>query len=52
MSRTGEKIDKKEDSDLLENGNREGSRFSSTGLGLRNNVVTLDDGNDSTLLNS
>ena len=36
--------------ELLENGNGEGCGLASTRLGLRNNVVTLDDGNNSALL--
>lgn len=38
--------------DLLENGNGESSRLASTGLGLGNDIVALDDGHDGTLLNS
>lgn len=38
--------------DLLENGNGESSRLASTGLGLGDHIVTLDDGHDSTLLDS
>lgn len=37
---------------LLKNGNRESSRLSSTGLGLGNHIMALDDGHDSTLLDS
>lgn len=38
--------------DLLKHRNREGGRLSSTRLGLGNDVVTLDNGHDGTLLNS
>lgn len=38
--------------DLLENRDREGGGLSSTGLGLSNDIVTLDNGHDSTLLDS
>jgi hypothetical protein len=38
--------------DLLENRDGEGSGLSSTGLGLSNDIVTLDNGHDSTLLDS
>jgi hypothetical protein len=37
---------------LLENGNGESSRLASTRLGLGNDIVTLDDGHDSALLDS
>ena len=36
---------------LLEDRDGEGGGLASAGLGLRNNVVTFDDGNDSPLLN-
>lgn len=36
--------------DLLENGDGEGSRLASTGLGLSNDIVALDNGHDGTLL--
>lgn len=38
--------------DLLENGDGESGSLSSTGLGLSNDVVTLDNRHDSTLLDS
>jgi hypothetical protein len=38
--------------ELLENGDGESSGLASTGLSLSNNVVALDDGHDSALLNS
>jgi hypothetical protein len=38
--------------DLLENRDGEGGGLSSTGLGLSNDIVTLDNGHDSTLLDS
>ena len=38
--------------DLLEDRDGEGSGLSSTGLGLSNDIVALDDGHDSTLLDS
>lgn len=38
--------------DLLKNGDGEGGGLSSTGLGLGNYVVALDDGHDGTLLDS
>ena len=37
--------------DLLENGDREGGGLASTRLGLGDDIVTLDDGHDRTLLN-
>lgn len=37
--------------DLLENGNGEGSSLASTGLGLGDDIVALDDGHNRTLLN-
>ena len=38
--------------ELLEDGNREGSGFSGTRLSLSDDIVSLDDGDNSTLLNS
>lgn len=38
--------------DLLENGNGESGSLSSTGLGLSDDIVALDDGHDRTLLDS
>jgi len=38
--------------ELLEDGYGEGCNLASTGIGLSNDIVTLDDGNNRTLLDS